>query len=310
MAAVLRLAFRVPEKCVYTNIERSRNMENLKIINKFSVYLQRLGYSTTTKKMLHRCVREFLEVQNITNLEKIRPVDIARHHEYLQVRPNKIKPGGLSENHIRHHIYALKTFFKWLVESGRLSYNPISGLDFPKAQSKPREILTLKEVRQLYAQCETYKERAVLSIYYGLGLRRSEGIKLDVKDVHFRDGLLYVREGKGAKRRVVPMSSAVARDIKRYIYTERKSQLGETALLVGKKGKRIGAGRVSIILKTLLKKAEIEKEISLHSLRHSIATHLLQSGLTIENVREFLGHQHLETTQIYTRISKKQLGKL
>lgn len=283
-------------------------MENL--IIRFKTHLERLGYSKTTLYMLPKCVKEFLEVQQIKALDTITPAQIQQHHEYLQTRPNKRRPGGLSESHINHHVYALKTFFKWLEANGELAINPISSLEFPSPKTKPREILTQTEIRKLYDQCENYRERAILSVYYGCGLRRTEGIKLDLKDVHFRTGLLYVREGKGAKRRVVPMSKQVQDDLKTYAYKERKAKPGETAFLIGQMGRRINENRASKILKTLLEKAEIKREITLHSLRHSIATHLLEAGLSLENVREFLGHSHLESTQIYTRISKQQLGKL
>ena len=281
-----------------------------KIINHFKIHLERLGYSKTSLYMLPRCVKEFLEVQQVKALSTITPVQIQKHHEYLQTRPNKRRPGGLSESHINHHVYALKTFFKWLEANGEIQINPISSLVFPSPKTKPREILTQSEIRKLYETCENYRERAILSVYYGCGLRRTEGIKLDLKDVHFRTGLLYVREGKGAKRRVVPMSKQVQDDLKTYTYKERKAQPGETALLVGHTGMRMSGDRAGKILKMLLEKAEINREITLHSLRHSIATHLLEAGLDVENVREFLGHSHLESTQIYTRISKQQLGKL
>lgn len=281
-----------------------------KIIDRFKIYLERLGYSKTTLYMLPKCVKEFLEVQQIKSLDTIIPAQIQQHHEYLQQRPNKRRPGGLSESHINHHVYALKTFFKWLEANGEIQINPISSLEFPSPKTKPREILSSEEIRKLYDTCENYRERAILSIYYGCGLRRTEGIKLDLKDVHFRTGLLYVREGKGAKRRVVPMSKQVQDDLKTYAYKERKAKLGEPAFLIGDMGRRINENRASKILKTLLEKAEIKREITLHSLRHSIATHLLEAGLGVENVREFLGHSHLESTQIYTRISKKQISKL
>lgn len=281
-----------------------------KLIQRFKVHLERLGYSKTTLYMLPRCVKEFLEVQQIKELNTITPAQIQKHHEYLQTRPNKRRPGGLSESHINHHVYALKTFFKWLEANGELQANPISALEFPSPKTKPREILTPDEIWKLYEVCENYRERAILSVYYGCGLRRTEGIKLDLKDVHFRTGLLYVREGKGAKRRVVPMSKQVQDDLKTYAYKERKAKPGETSFLIGDMGRRINENRASKILKTLLEKAEIKREITLHSLRHSIATHLLEAGLSLENVREFLGHSHLESTQIYTRISKKQISKL
>lgn len=280
------------------------------IISQFKSHLERLGYSKSSILMLPKCLQEFMQVQHISKVELITSADITKHYEYLQTRPNKRRPGALSESHINHHIYALKLFFKWLEANGKITINPISGLEFPSPKTKPREILSTKEIKQLYNQCETYKERAVLSIYYGCGLRRSEGIKLDVKDVHFRTNLLYVREGKGAKRRVVPMSEQVKNDLQNYVLTERKAKANETAFLVGKMGRRIDPNRVIRILKKLLEKAQIEKEITLHGLRHSIATHLLENGLSVENVRDFLGHSFLESTQIYTRISKDQIHKL
>ena len=289
----------------------------MQIIYDYKIYLERLGYSKNSIYMLPKCVQEFLEVQQINNLKQIIPSDIVRHHEYLQTRPNKRRPGGLSESHINHHIYALKTFFKWLEETGKLNINPISPLEFPSPKSKPREILTQEEIKALYEATETYRERAVLSLYYGCGLRRTEGIQLDVKDVHLRTGLLYVRAGKGAKRRVVPLSQKVAEDLKNYLHKERRAKLGETALLTGEMGNRINPETTVRELKNLLQKANIEKHlpdgkagISLHHLRHSIATHLLASGLSVENVREFLGHSNLETTQIYTRVNNQQLWNL
>jgi integrase/recombinase XerD len=281
-----------------------------KTATNFKAHLERLGYSKTSIYMLPRCVADFIRQQNIEYLKKITPQHIQNYHQHLQTRPNKNKPGALSESYISHHIFALKLLFKWLVEIGRLSSNPISGLEFPTPKTKPREILTLEEIKKLYNQCETYKERAILSIYYGCGLRRSEGIKLDVKDVHFRTNLLYVREGKGAKRRVVPMNEQVKKDLQNYLLKERNAKPKESAFLVGQMGNRIIGERVIKILKKLLEKAQIEKEITLHGLRHSIATHLLENGLNVENVRDFLGHSFLESTQIYTRISKQQIHKL
>lgn len=280
------------------------------ITSQFKAHLERLGYSKTSIYALPRCVADFIRQQNIEDLKKVIPQHIQNYHKHLQTRPNKNKPGALSESYISHHIFALKLLFKWLEATGKITTNPISGLEFPSPKTKPREILTPKEIKQLYEVCETYKERAILSIYYGLGLRRTEGIKLDVKDVHFRTSLLYVREGKGAKRRVVPMSGQVKEDLQDYLLKERRSRENETAFLVGKMGRRMNPNRVIRILNELLEKAGIEKEITLHSLRHSIATHLLENGLSVENVRDFLGHSFLESTQIYTRISKNQLNKL
>lgn len=122
--------------------------------------------------------------------------------------------------------------------------------------------------------------------------------------------MLYVREGKGKKRRVVPINEKVLQDFKNYLYKERFAQQGEIAFITNQNGIRTSGNYYNKTIKTLIEKADIRKEISLHSLRHSIATHLLENGLSIEYVRDFLGHKHLETTQIYTRINKRQIYTL
>ena len=217
-------------------------------------------------------------------------------------------------------MYALKLFFGWQLETGKITANPISVLEFKQPTTKPREILSIEEVKELYQVCETYKERAVLSMFYGCGLRRTEGEKLNLKDIHFRSNLLYVREGKGSKRRAVPLSEKVKEDLQNYLYKERfiksgnhislSRDHGETAFITSATGRRTNGNSYNKILKTILERATIKKGITLHCLRHSIATHLLESGLSIEYVRDFLGHKHLESTQIYTRIKSKQLWSL
>lgn len=276
----------------------------------FKNHLERLGYRKTSTQMLPNCVKEFLLWLGHNQLESISSQDILGYYEYLQERPNKRRSGGLSESFINHHIYSLKLFFGWQLEIGSLLKNPMSSLRFPSPKSKTREILSQEEIKLLYATCETLKERAMLSIFYGCGLRRHEGEKLNLKDIHFRSNLLYVREGKGNKRRAVPLSEKVKEDLKNYAFKERYAKVNETAFITGRAGKRYSGNSFNNLLKELVERAGIKKEITLHCLRHSIATHLLESGLPVEYVRDFLGHKHLESTQIYTRVNKRQVFAL
>jgi len=154
----------------------------------------------------------------------------------------------------------------------------------------------------LYGACETLKECAILHLYYGCGLRRNEGIKLNVSDVQFRNKMLYVREGKGGKGRAIPITEKISEELKAYCYQERKARPQEISFLVNQRGTRMHGQEVNKVLKKLCGLAQIGKTVSLHSLRHSIATHLLESGLSVEYVRDFLGHANLESTQRYTHI--------
>ena len=141
---------------------------------------------------------------------------------------------------------------------------------------------------------------------YGCGLRRSEAQDLNIKDVNFEQKLLFVRKGKGKKRRVIPLTEAIAKDLKDYFsYTEIVRKEGEESFLVNINGSKIKGENVYELFKRILKRTQSLKpeNYCLHSLRHSIATHLLENEMSIEMVRDFLGHSQLVTTQIYTRIN-------
>ncbi|ELR68977.1 phage integrase family protein [Fulvivirga imtechensis AK7] len=291
------------------------NKEYRKLLKDFGVYLERMGYNKNTQSMLPSCLQEFfyrMEQQGINTLDQLTPGLIRKHYEYLTERPNRTRPGGLSDSMINHHMYALKTFINYQQESGNMHTNPFSVLNFPKVKCPPRQVLTIEEIKALYNACENMKDRAMLGLFYGCGLRRSEAMKLNIIDINFKSQLLYVRSGKGRKRRVVPLTDQVKTDLQNYYLYERGLQVREitkdnqNAFILNRHGNRMVEYWKR--LKYLVKQAELPEQISLHHLRHSIATHLLESGLSIEQVRDFLGHRYLESTQIYTRISKQYLA--
>jgi integrase/recombinase XerD len=213
-------------------------------------------------------------------------------------------------------MYALKTFFSWLEITEQIDYNPISGMKFKRAKQNVREPLTTDEIKQLFAAATSLKETALLHIFYSCGLRRSEGEALNINDIHFKQQLLYVREGKGAKRRVVPITERVSNELEDYYLNERtgstaKKVKDQEAFMLNRTGNRMNGDQCNNLLKSLIEKSGISKpDISLHHLRHSIATHLLQSGMSLEYVRDFLGHSFLETTQIYAKPKAEQLKLL
>lgn len=216
---------------------------------------------------------------------------------------------------IYHYTYALKTFFAWLEVTGQADYNPISGMRLKKVVRNTRQPLTTGQVNELFTVATTLKETAMLHIFYSCGLRKSEGEALNIHDIHFREQLLYVRDGKGAKRRVVPMTKKVTADLENYYLNDRcngkvKNVKDEDAFILNQVGTRMSGQLYGRLLKKLLHRACIMEEAGLHHLRHSIATHLLQSGMSMEYVRDFLGHRHLESTQVYARPDAEQLKLL
>lgn len=285
------------------------------IIQTFKNYLYQVGYGESTQKMLPALVTEFIQHQQITDISFIEQQKVKSFLEYLQTRPLKLRSGALSEMMISHYVYALKTFFTWLEITEQIDYNPISGMKFKRPKQNIREPLTTEEIQQLFTAITTLKETALLHLFYSCGLRRSEGEALNINDIHFKQQLLYVREGKGAKRRVVPITDRASKELEDYYLNERcsstvKNVKDQDAFMINRSGHRMKGDQCNKLLQQLAEKAAVTKEITLHYLRHSIATHLLQSGMSMEYVRDFLGHSFLETTQLYAKPKAEQLKLL
>jgi site-specific recombinase XerD len=287
----------------------------ISIINQFTAWLYQVGYSEGTQHMLPACTREFLHQQQITDIQYIEPQQVRDFYTWLQTRPLKKRSGALSEMMIHHYVYSLKTFFTWLEVTEQITYNPISGMTFRRPKQHARTPLSRQEVGLLFEAATQLKERTLLHLFYSCGLRRSEGEALNIADVHCKEQLLYVRAGKGAKRRVVPMTAAVATDLETYWLGERCGQMAkkvkyQDAFMLNRTLNRMSGAGYNDLFKVLASRAGLSGAITLHHLRHSIATHLLQSGMRLEQVRDFLGHYFLETTQLYARPSAEQLKLL
>ncbi|MBW8688399.1 tyrosine-type recombinase/integrase [Chitinophaga rhizophila] len=280
-------------------------------ITRFKSYLHQSGYSVGTQRMLPGCVRDFLAYAGCKAVIKVTPQIIGLFYEWLHVRPLKRKGGALSGMMIRHYVYALKVFFSWLEESGELLYNPMSGLRLGKVERGNREALSVAVVKELFSGARSVRERVMLHLFYSCGLRRSEAEQLNVRDVQVRHRLLYVRSGKGASRRVIPLTGKVAAELGVYLEQYRKaSGVEQRAFMLNRVGKRMSGESYSRLLKALVKRESAWTGISPHYLRHSIATHLLQGGMPLEYVRDFLGHRHLEATQLYAKVAPGQLALL
>ncbi|MFO7657417.1 MAG: tyrosine-type recombinase/integrase [Bacteroidales bacterium] len=292
---------------------------NVILSESFEKWLRTLDYAPSTVYASVRYVNDFffyLKTSEISNLGAVQPEAISGYYRHLQTRTNKRQNGSLSNNYITSNINAIKRFSRYLQETEK----PFFEVAIKTKQDKEttKTILTLKEIKALYKACSNghtelaevlgIRDRAILSVYYGCGLRRSEGANLDLRDVLLKEKLLFVRAGKGYKERYVPMTEAVKDDLENYIYQarERIQSFKETrneALFLSMQVKRICGNALIERVHKLAEAAKIQKGIGLHTLRHSIATHLLQSGMTLEEVSQFLGHSSLESTQIYTHLS-------
>lgn len=285
------------------------------IQNGFEKWLNTIGYAESTVYVSTSYVRDFftwLEKTPIKEINQINNQVIKTYHDYLQTRGNKTKPGSLSNNYIISNINALKRFSRYLQVTGKAAIE--INIPLQAITTEPKTILTQSEIKALYKACDNdtlgIRDRAILSIYYGCGLRRSEGLALNLSDILLKEKRIYVRKGKNYKERYVPMTETIKEDLENYIYVAREriqsfKNIKPEALFLSIRVQRMHGNSLIIRLQHLVSKARIEKEIGLHTLRHSIATHLLQSGMTLEEVSQFLGHASLVSTQIYTHLANE-----
>lgn len=283
----------------------------------FKQWLETLGYKPKTANLYHWNTQEFLsflETNNTNHLKNFKNGQITNYLEYLQHRPNCNKTGGLSPGYINKHITTLRLLSKYLQLTGKA--NIIIKPELLKT-TETATYLSKTEIQVLYkaakGKSNLYHQRdtAMLSIYYGCGLRASEGAALNINDILFDKNLLYVRKGKGYRERYVPINKQIKADLQEYIFNQRNELLNNKkseALLLGRRGERWSVhgmySRLQLLKSQTNNEELIQKSFGLHILRHSIATHLLQSGMKLEYISRFLGHKSLETTQKYTHLVK------
>lgn len=281
-------------------------------IHSFEQWLGTLGYSAATIKGMPVTLKEFLhycESKAVMQIQAITAEVTKGYIQYIQTRKNNRKEGALSISQINRHIRMLHIFSDYLRQTEQINLTvPVQHI--PEERKTEYVILTVEEIKQLWhATDETpygMRDRAMLAVYYGSGLRKSEGINLDVSDILFERRLLYIRKAKNNYERYVPVTKSNLQYLEQWILGGRNLLLTEhskeTALFISERGNRISEGMMYLRLKALQGKAGIQKEIGLHTLRHSIATHLLQKGMALENISLLLGHRCLDSTQIYTHI--------
>jgi integrase/recombinase XerD len=283
----------------------------------FGRWLRTLNFEPTTINYNPVRVREFfnwLEKQGIKTITQVTNPVVSQYFDYLKERKNQTRGGKLSKNSLRAHQQSLRRFTRYLRETGQESFEVDVHL-----QGKTRMIKTIfttGEIKALQNACDGdvlgMRDKAMLAVYYGCGLRRNEGLNLDVNDLLFNKNLLYVRKGKNYKQRYVPMTEGVKEELQNYVDYARPVLIKSPAqaLFLNVRGSRLGSNAMAERLQILKVKAEINKEAGLHALRHSIATHLLQSGMELDKIKWFLGHSSLESTQIYTHLKYERHGQV
>jgi integrase/recombinase XerD len=264
----------------------------------YTQWLQRLGYAEATIYTYRQQLHKFLAWLQSNNyqLDKLNQSCLHEYAKWLNYRPNEKKSGALCISMIRGYLQVIHSFAEYLLyqEGKTIPVPDLSTVSLRQRLGIHYAILTREEIHRLYQATDNslsgLRNRAMLSLYYGCGLRRKEGLQLQKDDIDWKRNYLHVRKGKGGKDRIIPFTGTVAGDLRAAL------QEGQENVLP------VGGQAVLDRLKRLSQKAGIEREVTVHGLRHSIATHLLQQGMPLEQIRVFLGHSSLETTQKYVHI--------
>lgn len=284
-------------------------------------WLQTLNYSESAIKNNPKYVQEFIQWSGITETNQINQKNLQGWFDHLSTRKHKRNEGSISLNYIKGYRNALSQFSRFLRETGNPGFEV--NVTFKNKQEVERQILTKAEINQLYEATNYYpdpmikdkgllaaRERAILGLFYGCGLRKNEGQHVEVKDLDFKQNLLYVRKGKNYKERYVPIAEGVKKDFIHYLNYARPQlirQKKHESFLTGWYGSPLQGSAILDRVQILAAIAQLNKPIGLHTLRHSIATHLLQSGMKLEQIARFLGHSSLESTTIYTHIAHEKI---
>ncbi len=282
-----------------------------KIINKFIEYLEyEKGYSKKTIISYEKDLELFnayLKENKITNISSIDYNTIRKYLSHLHDK--KYEASSISRK-----ISTLRTFFKYNLKEKNIKNNPMTLISNPKKEKKLPKYLNYEEMEKLLnsidtSELEGIRDKLIIELLYSTGIRVSELVNIKIKDIKIKENQIKIL-GKGNKERIVLFGEKAKESIKIYLNAYKEYFQGNILneyLLINKKGKQLTTNKIELIVKDVLRKSALKLNISPHTLRHTFATHMLDSGADLKSVQELLGHENLKTTAIYTHVSNERL---
>jgi integrase/recombinase XerD len=284
----------------------------------FKQYLQTLGFAATTcydYPLFVKAFLKYLQQKNITHITQLTTKHMYDYYFFIEQKRSDRTKQTFSTAHLNRIYGATDKFLEFL------HHNGTSGTPAPlkhtteRIRKKQLQVLTAGEVQQLYNAIPlTFSDftfalreprqaavKLMLNLCYGCGLRRSEALFLKPTDINFEQKIIHLKQGKNYKDRLIPMSKKVYEGLQDFIYNYHRSFTRKTNYLYPFTDKAMEEA-LQMLVKCCDDDVLKNKKPTLHTLRHSIATHLLQNGMTIENIAKFLGHSTLESTTLYTHI--------
>lgn len=275
-------------------VEQPLSAENVLAFSEFNRLLILKGYSQST---IRTYANEFHILLRLLHLKPVNELTKDQLQSYLLWL---ISHSNYSEAHIHTAVNAIKFYFEHVMGRPKEFYD----LPRPKRPQKLPDILADTELMNLFGSIDNLKHRALIMTSYSAGLRVSELVNLKINDIDSQRMTIHVREGKGKKDRMIPLSSKLL-DVLREYYLKFTPKV---YLFEGQNGGAYSTRSAQEVLKAAKQKAGIRKKGSIHSLRHSYATHLLEAGTDIRYIQALLGHNNLMTTVRYTRVAQIRLG--
>lgn len=267
------------------------------------------GLSPLTRENYARDIKQLLNYSKDTQLKDVNTTDIRKIVATLHSK-------GLGGKSIARMLSSWRGFFDFLIQRKGFSQNPAHGIRAPKSAKSLPQALSIEQAIKLVDIKEddvlSMRDHAALELFYSSGLRLSELVNLNIDQIDFTEGTVLVH-GKGNKTRIVPLGSHAITALKNWLGLRTSlliSNPAETAVFVGKQGKRISARNIQYRLKDWSIKQGVNTSVHPHMLRHSFASHVLQSSGDLRAVQEMLGHVNISTTQVYTHLDYQHLTKI
>jgi integrase/recombinase XerD len=289
-------------------------------IRAYLQHLKTLGRSHYTIKNAHSALRgllAFLEEQHLANIEELQSDVLEEYQQDLAFRVTA-KGKLLALRTQGQKIMTVRSFTKFLKDKDYLLHDPGARIKLPRKPKRlPKVILSTRDVKKLIDAPDThtnrgYRNRIIIEILYDTAIRRSELAKIKVNDLDLNAGFIRI-QGKGDKDRVVPLSDRVCELVRNYLLAVRPCFIRDNDdgyLLLNRWGQKMDPNGVWAVVKRCTYLASLRKNVSTHTLRHTCATHMLRNGAPVRHLQEMLGHESLESTQLYTHVTINDLKEI
>ena len=294
ITALQNLGIAVEQKKV-TNI--IANDSNAALLERFSDYMKEMRYSKNTINSYVECLRIFF---NFFSSKHYLEID---NNDITQFNRDYILNQKLSATYQGQFINAIKLFYKKIPRKRLI----VEHLERPRKGNPLPKVLSKEDVSRLLMATRNVKHKAILSLIYACGLRRSELLNMQITDIDSKRGVINIRHAKGDKDRIVPLSEKILTLLREYF----KLYKPDKWLFEGKiAGTQYTETSINHIFQRAKKKGGVTMPCTLHTLRHCYATHLLEAGTDIRYIQALLGHKHSKTTEIYTHVTTKSIQKI